>query len=104
MAADWRRLGPRLGGAARSRAGNSLAGVRPALARAIGEAAQPQVHELYQASLDYGRATTPGAGLHYLSKRCAEGQADLGDVLPHACRRSFPTVARPAAARARPRR
>jgi hypothetical protein len=75
LAADWRRLGPRLGGTPESRAASSLAGVRPALARAIGEAALPQVHELYQASLDYGRATTPRAGLHYLSE--AEGQADL---------------------------
>jgi hypothetical protein len=44
----------------------ALEGLRPALVRALAEAAQPQVKVYYDASLDYGRSTTPESGLYYL--------------------------------------
>jgi len=34
--------------------------------RALAEAAQPQVKVYYEASLDYGRSTTPESGLYYI--------------------------------------
>ena len=57
-----------------SPASAALQGVRPALLRALGEVALPQVREYYKASLEYGRNTTPDNGLVYLGN--AAGQRD----------------------------
>ncbi len=39
---------------------------QPAAARAVGETALAQVRPFYESSLEYGRSTTPDAGLFYL--------------------------------------
>lgn len=44
----------------------------PALLRALGEAAAAQGPVLYDASLDYGRSTTPDSGFYYLEAARAE--------------------------------
>jgi hypothetical protein len=66
--AEWARLG---GGALRDALGapdpGALSGARPAAARAIAEAALPEVGAYYRASLDYGRSTTPQSGCYYLA-------------------------------------
>jgi hypothetical protein len=49
--------------------------VHPALARALGEAALHQVRVYYDASLEYGRSTTPDSGLFYLG--AAQAQAEF---------------------------
>lgn len=74
--AEWTRMGGELRGQI---AVPSLDGVRPALARALGETALLQVRGYYEASLDYGRNTTPAAGLYYLGN--AQAQRELVDFL-----------------------
>lgn len=66
FAAEWKRMRGPLGDDHGPPSPAALAGVRPAVARAMGEAALLQVRGYYQASLDYGRSTTPQSGLHYL--------------------------------------
>jgi hypothetical protein len=69
--AEWRRMGPSLAGdpaAARAAA----ASLRPAVLRALAEAAGAQVRVYYDASLDYGRSTTPESGLYYLGAARAQ--------------------------------
>ena len=69
--AEWRRMGPALAGdpaAARAAA----ASLRPAVLRALAEAAGAQVRVYYDASLDYGRSTTPESGLYYLGAARAQ--------------------------------
>ena len=57
--AEWTRMAGPLGDDLASPSPAALAGVRPAVARAMGEAALPQVRAYYQASLAYGQSTTP---------------------------------------------
>jgi len=64
--AEWARMGGVLRAALAPPAPATLEGLRPALVRALAEAAQPQVKVYYDASLDYGRSTTPESGLYYL--------------------------------------
>jgi hypothetical protein len=64
--AEWTRMAGPLGDDLGSPSPAALAGVRPAAARAMGEAALPQVRAYYQASLAYGRSTTPQNGYYYL--------------------------------------
>jgi hypothetical protein len=66
FAAEWARMGTTLRGDLGPPSSTALAGVRPAAARAIGEAALPQVRAFYDASLEQGRNTTPEEGLSYL--------------------------------------
>lgn len=66
FAAEWRRMAGQLGDDLGPPSPGALSGVRPAVARAMGEAALPQVRAYYQASLDYGRNTTPQSGCFYL--------------------------------------
>lgn len=74
--AEWARLGKTL----RSDPGvSSFEGVQPALVRALGEASLPQAREYYDASLDYGRNTSPEIGLVYLGT--AQAQRELSDFL-----------------------
>lgn len=76
--AEWARMGKVLKGhldPAKAPAGD---GLRPALLRALAEAAVPQVKVYYDASLEYGRSTTPDSGLFYLGSALA--QKEFGDV------------------------
>jgi hypothetical protein len=86
--AEWARMGNALRGDLGPPSPGALAGVRPAAARAIGEAALPQVRAYYQASLDYGRNTLPQYGLSYLGTAEALRQLvafcrTLGDAFPN---------------------
>jgi len=73
--AEWSRLGAELQDALRPIPPEALADVRPALARALGEAALHQVRVFYEASLEYGRNTSPDSGLFYLGE--AQAQRDF---------------------------
>lgn len=73
---EWRRLGDALAKPSLEAAAN----LRPAAVRALAEASVPQVHEYYQASLEYGRNTEPASGLFYL------GAAQAQRELPAFCR------------------
>jgi hypothetical protein len=70
--AEWRRVGEQLRGDLDAPAANALDGVAPAAARAIGEAALPQVRVYYEASLDYGQNTQPDSGLYYIGTALAQ--------------------------------
>lgn len=70
--AEWRRVGELLRSDLGVPAANALDGVAPVAARAIGEAALPQVRVYYEASLDYGRSTAPDAGLYYIGAALAQ--------------------------------
>jgi hypothetical protein len=73
--AEWEQAGLRLREARGPLSAGALAGVQPALARALGEAALHQVHVYYDASLEYGRSTSPDFGLFYIG--AAQGQLDF---------------------------
>lgn len=64
--AEWTRMGGVLREDLGPSSASALDAVRPALLRAVGEAALLQVRIYYDASLDYGRSTTPESGLYYL--------------------------------------
>jgi hypothetical protein len=66
FATEWRRMAGPLRDDLGAPSPGALSGVRPAAARAMGEAALPQVRAYYQASLQYGRNTTPQSGCFYL--------------------------------------
>lgn len=68
--AEWKRMGPAF--ARELRGGLALDGVNPAAVRAIGEATLAQARTHYEASLDYGRSTTPESGLFYLGTARAQ--------------------------------
>jgi hypothetical protein len=70
--AEWTRMGTELGDALAPPTAAVLAGVVPSATRAEGEAALLQVRGFYEASLDYGRATMPEAGLFYLGQAKAQ--------------------------------
>lgn len=73
--AEWKRMGQVLRADLGGPSPAALDGVRPAAARALAEAALPQVKLNYQASLGYGRTTEPDSGLFYLGS--AQAQHDL---------------------------
>lgn len=84
---EWARMGASLGPSLGDPSADELAGVRPALARALGEAARHQVRVYYDASLEYGRSTTPDSGLFYLGAARAQAEfvalaRDLGAGTP----------------------
>jgi hypothetical protein len=68
-------MGETLRPSLRAPSAEELQGVRPALARALAEAARHQVRVYYDASLEYGRNTTPDSGLFYLG--AAQAQAEF---------------------------
>ena len=90
--AEWERMG----GVLRDRLGppraGALDGVRPAVVRALGEAALPQARVYYDASLEYGRNTVPEYGLYYLG--AARSAAEVVEL----CR----SLSRPGEAKAPP--
>jgi hypothetical protein len=88
--AEWRRMGSVLRDDLRAPSPAALADVRPAAVRALGESARPRVRVYYDASLEYGRSTTPDSGLFYLGSAQAER-----DFAAFARRLSAPTVLKP---------
>lgn len=70
--AEWKRMGPAFERGSRGGISVALDGVHPAAVRAIGEAALAQALTHYEASLDYGRSTTPESGLFYLGTARAQ--------------------------------
>jgi len=70
--AEWKRMGRILRADLARPAPAALASVQPAAVRALGEAALPQVRVFYDASLEYGRSTTPDSGLFYLGQARAQ--------------------------------
>ena len=73
--AEWEQAGLRLREARGPLSAAALAGVEPAVVRALAEAALPQVRVYYDASLEYGRNTMPDSGLFYLG--AAQAQRDF---------------------------
>lgn len=73
--AEWKRMGDVL----EKDAPKQLEDLHPAAARALGEAALPQVRIYYDASLEYGRNTMPDQGLYYLGS--AQAQREVVDLL-----------------------
>ncbi|HZE89098.1 MAG TPA: hypothetical protein VE404_06090, partial [Verrucomicrobiae bacterium] len=72
LESEWNRLGKVLTSDIAAPSPSALDGVTPAAVRAIGEAAIPQIRVFYEASLDYGRATTPDSGYLYLGSALAQ--------------------------------
>lgn len=72
--AAWKRMGGELRDDLGTPSPTRFEGL-PAYVRALSEAALPQVQAYYQASLDYGHNTTPGAGFLYLGT--AQAQREL---------------------------
>jgi hypothetical protein len=70
--AEWKRMGTVLRDDLRPPSPDALQDVRPAAVRALGEASLPRVRVYYDASLEYGRSTTPDSGLFYLGSAQAE--------------------------------
>jgi hypothetical protein len=75
---EWKRMGSALAEDLGPPTAGRLEGVRPAAARALAEAALPQVRVFYEASLEYGRNTMPEYGLFYLGS--AQAQRELVDL------------------------
>ncbi|HYK41763.1 MAG TPA: hypothetical protein VE007_05180 [Thermoanaerobaculia bacterium] len=69
---EWARMGRVLAADMKQPSYRALEGVRPAVVRAIGEAAVPQVKILYDASADYARATGAESGLFYIGNAAAQ--------------------------------
>ena len=88
--AEWKRMGGVLRADLKTPAPAALAGVQPAVVRAMGEAALPQVRIFYDASLEYGRNTMPDAGLFYIGS--AQAQRDFAAF----CRSMAAPTSRPA--------
>lgn len=92
--AEWARMGQVLRDDLGPLSPTAYEDVRPALVRALGEAALAQVKVYYEASLDYGQNTQPQSGLFYLG--AAQAQHEFGAFLR--------TLSEPAARRAPPLR
>jgi hypothetical protein len=88
--AEWKRMGGVLRADLKTPSPAALAGVQPAVVRAMGEAALPQVRIFYDASLEYGRNTMPDAGLFYIGS--AQAQRDFAAF----CRRISSPASKPA--------
>ena len=75
--AEWTRVGETLKSRGDAHAAHTLEEVRPALLRALAEAASTKVRVYYDSSLDYGQNTVPEQGLYYLG--AAQASSDLID-------------------------
>lgn len=84
--AEWKRMGTVLREDLRAPSPTALGDVQPAGVRAMGETSLLRVRAYYDASLDYGRSTTPDSGLFYLGS--AQGERDFAAL---ARRLSAPT-------------
>jgi hypothetical protein len=76
---EWRRAGAELTPLAEGVPRPDFDGI-PAAARAVGEAALSEVRALYDASREYGGATSPKYGLFYLG--AAKAQLELAKLAP----------------------
>jgi hypothetical protein len=91
--AEWKRMGGVLREERGAPAARALEGVSPAAVRAMGEAVLPQVRVYYDASLDYGRSTTPDSGLYYLgAAQSARDYVRLARRLSEPTRQAAPPV------------
>ncbi|HEY6148374.1 MAG TPA: hypothetical protein VIZ69_11770, partial [Thermoanaerobaculia bacterium] len=72
---EWARMGKVLAADRKRVSPGALDAIHPAAVRAIAEASMPQIKTFYDASLEYGRATTPQYGLFYVGN--AAGQRDF---------------------------
>jgi hypothetical protein len=70
--AEWARMEGVLRADLKMPSPAALHGVRPVAVRALAEAALSQVRVYYEASLEYGRNTTPDSGLFYLGAAQAQ--------------------------------
>ena len=75
--ADWTRMAGVLKADLGAIPPGAMDGVRPAAARAMAEAALPQVKGYYDSSLEYGRNTMASIGLFYIGT--AKAQRDFAD-------------------------
>ena len=82
--ADWTRMAGVLKADLSPIPPGAMDGVRPAAARAMAEAALPQIKGYYDSSLEYGRNTMASTGLFYIGH--GEGAARVRGPLPHALR------------------
>lgn len=69
---EWARMGKVLAADRKRVSPGALDAIHPAAVRAIAEASIPQVKTFYDASLEYGRATTPQYGLFYVGNAAAQ--------------------------------
>ena len=76
--AEWKRMGGALHAELGTPSPSAFDG-QPAAARALGEVAVPQIRGYYDASLDYGHATMPEAGIYYLGS--AEEERAVADYI-----------------------
>lgn len=88
--ADWTRMSGVLKADLGPIPSGAMEGVRPAAARAMAEAALPQVKGYYDSSLEYGRNTMASTGLFYIGT--AKAQRDFADL----CRSLSPPAGPPA--------
>jgi hypothetical protein len=77
MEKEWVRIGGVLKADLGTVSPRAFDGVAPAAVRALAEAALPQVRVFYDASLEYGRSTTPQFGLYYIG--VARAQREFAD-------------------------
>lgn len=93
MEKEWTRMGSVLKADLGTVSPRAFDGVAPAAVRALAEAALPQVRVFYDASLEYGRSTTPQYGLYYIGIARAQREfADLCRKLSTATPRRAPAV------------
>jgi hypothetical protein len=93
LEAEWKRAGTGLRSSLSASTGAELDGAGSALARALGEAALLRIRVYYEASLDYGRNTTPDAGLFYLGRAVADQEfVALSRTLGTPSRRPAPAL------------
>jgi hypothetical protein len=88
--ADWTRMAGVLKADLGTIPPGAMVGVRPAAARAMAEAALPQVKGYYDSSLEYGRNTRAGTGIFYIGT--AKAQRDFASL----CRSLSPRDGPPA--------
>jgi hypothetical protein len=77
---EWARMGEVLKKDLAAPPASPLDGVEPAAARAVRETVLAQVRPFYESSLQYGRSTTPDAGLFYLGS--AQAARDFARTSP----------------------
>jgi hypothetical protein len=74
----WTEAGRDLAKGLRAPSSAAFEGVAPAAVRAVGEASLAQVRVFYDASLEYGRNTSPDSGYFYLG--LAKAQSDFAEL------------------------
>jgi len=88
--AEWARMGAELGAAKDTPTAQSFNRVYPAAARALAESSAFQVKVMYDAGIEYGRATDADSGLFYVGS--AQAQQQFATFAGTVLRRSTPTL------------